>query len=86
MNNFFKYLNFDYKSRYGGYIYSVAITPNGRELVAAVKNFVKVWDLSSTKEILSLKGPQLDINKIAVSPDNLNSLLFLTFSHRLNYL
>ena len=53
-----------------GYIYSVAITPNGRELVAAVRNFVKVWDLSSTKEILSLKGPQLDINKIAVSPNN----------------
>ncbi len=53
-----------------GYIYSVAITPDGKELVAAVRNFVKVWDLSSTKEILSLKGPQLDINKIAVSPDN----------------
>ena len=53
-----------------GFIYSLAFTPDGKELVAAVRNFVKVWDLSTNQEILSLKGPQLDLNQVAVSPDN----------------
>jgi WD40 repeat protein len=53
-----------------GFIYSLGITPDGKNLVAAVRNFVKVWDLNTNKEILNLKGPQLDLNKVAVSPDN----------------
>jgi WD40 repeat protein len=53
-----------------GYIYSVSVTPDDQKLVAGVRNFVKVWDLSTGKEILSLKGPQLELNKVAVSPDN----------------
>jgi WD40 repeat protein len=53
-----------------GFIYSLAFTPDGQKLVGAVRNFVKVWDLSTNQEILSVKGPQLDLNQIAVSPDN----------------
>jgi WD40 repeat protein len=47
----------------------LAITPDGKKLVASVKNYVKVWDIASGKQLLNLKGPRLDINTIAVSPD-----------------
>ena len=53
-----------------GYINSVSFTTDGDKLVAAVRNFIKVWDLSTNQEMLSLKGPQLELNKIAVSPNN----------------
>lgn len=53
-----------------GYINSLAISADGEKLVAAVRNFIKVWNLRTNQEILSLKGPQLEINKIAVSPNN----------------
>jgi WD40 repeat protein len=51
------------------YIYGLAITPDGQKLVAAVKNYVKVWDIASGQELWNKKGPNLDINAIAISPD-----------------
>jgi WD40 repeat protein len=53
-----------------GFVNSVSFTSDGTKLVAAVRNFIKVWDVNTKQEILSLKGPQLELNKIAVSPDN----------------
>jgi WD40 repeat protein len=53
-----------------GYINSVQISDDGNKLIAAVRNYVKVWDLMTKQETLNLKGPQLEINKIAISPDN----------------
>ena len=53
-----------------GYINGIAVTSNGQKLVAAVRNFVKSWDLKTGKELESIKGPSLEINAIAVSPDN----------------
>ncbi len=57
-------------SKQPGYINSIAITPDGQKLVAAVRNFVKVWDLNTGKELLYMKGPSLEINTIAVSPNS----------------
>jgi WD40 repeat protein len=50
-------------------IYGLAITPDGKKLVAAVKNYVKVWDIASGKELWSKKATNLDINMIAISPN-----------------
>ena len=50
-------------------IYGLGITPDNKKLAAAVKNYVKVWDIASGKELWSKKGPNLDINAIAISPD-----------------
>ena len=51
-----------------GYINDLAITSNGK-LVAAVRNYVKVWDLADLTPLQNIKGPKLEINAIAVSPD-----------------
>ncbi|NJQ97446.1 MAG: hypothetical protein HC784_06830 [Hydrococcus sp. CSU_1_8] len=48
----------------------MAITPDGQKIVAAVRNFLKVWDFIGGEELLSLKGAQLDLNAIAISPDS----------------
>ncbi|MDJ0510962.1 MAG: WD40 repeat domain-containing protein [Crocosphaera sp.] len=53
-----------------GFIHDLKISNDGTQLVAAVRNFVKSWDLSTLQEIRSIKGPRLDINMIAISPDN----------------
>lgn len=53
-----------------GYINDLKITPDGKKLVAAVRNYIKVWDLTTGKELLNIKGPRLDINAIAISPDS----------------
>ncbi|MGA1622435.1 MAG: WD40 repeat domain-containing protein [Synechocystis sp.] len=53
-----------------GFINGLAVTPNDINLVAAVRNFVKIWDLTSGKEVHFTKGPSLEINTIAVSPDS----------------
>ncbi|NJK50107.1 WD40 repeat domain-containing protein [Candidatus Gracilibacteria bacterium] len=57
-------------SQQPGFIYDVAITPDGQKIVAAVRNFLKVWDFIGGEELLSLKGAQLDLNAIAISPDS----------------
>ena len=53
-----------------GFIYSLGFTSDGRQLVAAVRNFVKVWDLSTNKERLSVRAASLALNQVVVSPDN----------------
>ncbi|MCU0532656.1 MAG: WD40 repeat domain-containing protein [Hydrococcus sp. Prado102] len=53
-----------------GFIYDIAITPDGRKIVAAVRNFLKVWDFEGGEELLSVKSAQLDLNAIAISPDS----------------
>ncbi len=39
-----------------GFVNGLAVTPNGVNLVAAVRNFVKIWDLPNGKEVHSTKG------------------------------
>ncbi|MGB5772792.1 MAG: WD40 repeat domain-containing protein, partial [Crocosphaera sp.] len=53
-----------------GFINDLKVSSDGKQLVAAVRNYVKNWDLSTSQEIKSIKGPSLDINTIALSPDN----------------
>jgi WD40 repeat protein len=53
-----------------GFINSLVFTPNGKELVGAVRNFVKVWDLTTNKEKFSIKASDLELNQVAVSSDN----------------
>jgi WD40 repeat protein len=50
-------------------IYGLAITPDGKKLVAAVKNYVRVWDIASGNQLWNKKATSLDINAIAISPD-----------------
>lgn len=35
-----------------------------------MRNFVKAWNLADAKELFSVRGPSLEINTIAVSPNN----------------
>ena len=51
-----------------GYINDLAVSSDGK-LVAAVRNYVKVWDLVDSSSLQNIKGPKLEINAIAVSPD-----------------
>jgi WD40 repeat protein len=53
-----------------GHIYDLVITPNGQKVVAAIRNFINVWNLETGKELLSLKVAALDLNAIAISPNN----------------
>ncbi|AIE76026.1 MULTISPECIES: WD40 repeat domain-containing protein [unclassified Synechocystis] len=53
-----------------GFINGLAVTPDGRKLVGAVRNFVKAWNLADAKELFTVKGPSLEINTVAVSPDS----------------
>ncbi len=53
-----------------GFINDLQVSNDGTKLVAAVRNFVKSWDLTTLQEIRSIKGPRLEINTIAISPDN----------------
>ena len=50
-------------------IFGLAMTPDGNTLLAAVRNYVKAWDVASGQELWNVKGPALDINMIAVSPN-----------------
>ncbi len=51
-----------------GYINDLAVSADGK-LVAAVRNYIKVWDLNDGLELHNLKGPNLEINALAISPD-----------------
>ncbi|EAZ91747.1 WD40 repeat domain-containing protein [Crocosphaera chwakensis] len=64
----FKLLNTS--SQQPGFINDLKISNDGTQLVAAVRNFVKSWDLTTLQQVWSTKGPKLEINTIAVSPDN----------------
>lgn len=58
-----------------GFVYTVAVRPNGKDLVAAVRNSVKVWNLTETpeeikaKEVFTMRGSRLDINMLTLSPN-----------------
>ena len=51
-----------------GYINDLAVSTNGK-VVAAVRNYIKVWDLIDASVLQNIKGPSLEINALAVSPD-----------------
>ena len=51
-----------------GYINDLAVSADGK-VVAAVRNYIKVWDLSDESVLQNIKGPSLEINALAVSPD-----------------
>lgn len=53
-----------------GNIYDIAISADGSKLAAAVRNLAKVWDMSTGNELMTLRRPRLDLNALAISPDN----------------
>ncbi|MCY3019313.1 MAG: protein kinase, partial [Planctomycetota bacterium] len=54
----------------GGGISSVALTPDGRQVLAGGANGQLVlWDVLTGREVRSLKGHQGNVNSVAVSPD-----------------
>ena len=52
-----------------GYVNGLDVTADGKKVVAAVRNFIKVWDVATVSELFTVKGPSLEINDIAISPD-----------------
>ncbi|MDJ0576024.1 MAG: WD40 repeat domain-containing protein [Xenococcaceae cyanobacterium MO_234.B1] len=52
-----------------GYINDLAVSADDK-LVAAIRNYVKVWDLSDASVRQNIKGPNLEINTLAISPDS----------------
>ncbi|MGK7932677.1 MAG: WD40 repeat domain-containing protein [Microcystaceae cyanobacterium] len=56
-------------SKQPGFVNDLVITQDGK-LIAAVRNFIKSWNLIIGQELETIKGPSLEINAIAVSPDN----------------
>ena len=53
-----------------GYINDLAVSADDSKLVAAIRNYVKVWDLIETSVLQNIKGPNLEINTLAISPDS----------------
>ena len=51
-----------------GYINDLAVSSNGK-VVAAVRNYIKVWDVMDGSVLQNIQGPSLEINALAVSPD-----------------
>ena len=48
----------------------MAFTPDGRNVVAAGKGkVVRIWDIATGQELLSLEGHRAQINALAFSPD-----------------
>ena len=55
---------------YAGNVESVAISPDGQTLVSGdSKGMIKVWDLSTGKEMHSLTGHTGNVESVAISPD-----------------
>ena len=58
-----------------GWIYCVAVTPDGRRAVSGSQDrTVRVWDLSTGEQIHQLLGHQDTINSVAISPDGLRAV------------
>ena len=54
---------------FGG-VYSIAFSPNSKFLVSGSKDkTVKVWQVDTGKEIMTLKGHEDDITSVAISAD-----------------
>jgi WD40 repeat protein len=57
-------------SRHGGAIPSIAFSPDGKRLVSAGNNVVKVTDIETGKELLKLKNSRgMSFHSVAFSPD-----------------
>jgi len=55
----------------GGSITSVAFSPNGKSIVSGSHDHsVKVWDVETGLERLTLKGHKGNVNSVAFSPDS----------------
>ncbi len=55
-------------------VFCVAFSPDGKRLAsggASVDKTVKIWDLATGQETLTLKGPALGIPSVAFNPDGL---------------
>jgi WD40 repeat protein len=52
-------------------VHSVAFSPDGRTLASGVGNFIRLWEVVTGKEIVTLKGHEglVVINSVAFSPD-----------------
>jgi hypothetical protein len=52
------------------YVYSVAVTPDGRYVVSGSgDNTVRLWELATGKEVRQFKGHQRQIYSVTVTPD-----------------
>jgi WD40 repeat protein len=53
-----------------GQLRSLSFSPDGRNVVAAGKGqVVRIWDIATGQELLSLEGHQTQINAVAFSGD-----------------
>jgi WD40 repeat protein len=60
----------DYLEGGAGEVRSVAFSPNGKLLAAGNRyHTVRVWDVASRKEVVTLGGHMSDVWSIAFSPD-----------------
>ena len=58
-------------SCYSSYVYALAYSPDGTRLATGDKEgFVKVWDLSTGRELLTYRGHKDAVNAVAFSHDN----------------
>jgi WD40 repeat protein len=55
---------------YSSTVFGVAVTPDGKRAVSTSRdNTLKVWDLDSGRELLTLVGHSSQVNGVAVTPD-----------------
>jgi WD40 repeat protein len=56
---------------HSGYVNSVAVTPDGRWVVSASSdNTLKVWELQSGREVITIEGHSASVNGVALTPDD----------------
>lgn len=54
-----------------GWVYTVAISPDGQSAIAGYQNkTIKLWNLNTGEKIRTLKGHQALVNSVAISPDS----------------
>jgi WD40 repeat protein len=54
---------------FSGYIYGVAVSPDGRLGVAATANQMRFWDMATGKEMAKLQGNEYGAENLTFSPD-----------------
>jgi WD40 repeat protein len=57
------------ENEYRKRVNAVVLTPNGQRAVSASFDTLKVWDLVSGRELLTLSGHSREVNAAAVTPD-----------------
>ena len=66
----FENFGFSVESGHGCSINSLTVTPDGKTIVSASSDHtIKLWEISSGKEIQIIKGHSSDINSVAISFD-----------------